>query len=867
MPLVGREKELALFGSVLRCLTGRRGRALIVGAGPGLGKSLLLDEFAARAQSFKIIRAALDPLQARPDCAPLEILLPPDYRRGAVVLVDDLHLAGPVQLQVFEQMVRQSVESRVAIVATYAQKTTDPPPHLAAKLVRWRQAGVLHHLMRPLALEEVELLLRSVATALSPGTDRAALHRIARLAAGSPRYALELLSDLQAGHRSNVPASARAEARACLACAPPAARRVLPIAATIGRKFQDTWLIAVSGEDAMAVADALQYAVDCGVLAEDVSKSGSYVFTDRAVQRALRETLVWSKRRALHSRIAHTLSAVTDPEHHAPLIAHHCDLASARESALWLPRAARYLASKNDLIGAARLYQRAVAYVTEGTAQWYELLTEAARCLEEIGRHESAIPLRESLVRAAERANDMHGTATALLALMTDYWWSGRYEEFHEAGHRLRGIDSPEVRDVVAGAIAMWSWIVFASGRRSEARALLSATDPALLVAEHTKTRYLLAKAIVESPLVPREETIGRLAQVTRAAEALGDPRVATGTFFTAAHAAAILGNLPTARDYVTRAAAFAAGIEGESRFKFWAALDMLEIRLLSGDLHGLNEFASTLLSARDNGGVFESHAAAHLVALGMRIGDPVLVDAFFDPRQLHDALLRRDVEVCGLLIGAYAGVMTARGMSAELAALCERCIAHDIVDPYYAVQLCAAQFAPLEVTAAAREQVARRQAFHDGAVARAALLLFDAHVERRKCRGALYVGLAHAAAQAYGQLGFRLMQADALELAGDSDTAGELFAAAGARRDAMRLAAKVKRKARRASFAVALTRREREVAHLLCERQSNRQIAAALRISERTVHHHVEAIFSKLGVRARWQVTRDTLRGAKAED
>jgi non-specific serine/threonine protein kinase len=52
------------------------------------------------------------------------------------------------------------------------------------------------------------------------------------------------------------------------------------------------------------------------------------------------------------------------------------------------------------------------------------------------------------------------------------------------------------------------------------------------------------------------------------------------------------------------------------------------------------------------------------------------------------------------------------------------------------------------------------------------------------------------------------------------------------------------------------LTRREREVARLIAEGKSNREIADALVITERTVEGHVSNLLSKLGFRSRTQVS-----------
>ena len=62
------------------------------------------------------------------------------------------------------------------------------------------------------------------------------------------------------------------------------------------------------------------------------------------------------------------------------------------------------------------------------------------------------------------------------------------------------------------------------------------------------------------------------------------------------------------------------------------------------------------------------------------------------------------------------------------------------------------------------------------------------------------------------------------------------------------------------------LTAREQEVLALLVDGLTDREISQKLFISERTVHHHVSAVLSKIGVASRTAAAREAARlGIKA--
>ena len=53
------------------------------------------------------------------------------------------------------------------------------------------------------------------------------------------------------------------------------------------------------------------------------------------------------------------------------------------------------------------------------------------------------------------------------------------------------------------------------------------------------------------------------------------------------------------------------------------------------------------------------------------------------------------------------------------------------------------------------------------------------------------------------------------------------------------------------------LSDREREVAQLVCERFTNREIAEQLVLSPKTVERHLSRIFMRLGIRSRVELAR----------
>jgi DNA-binding NarL/FixJ family response regulator len=63
------------------------------------------------------------------------------------------------------------------------------------------------------------------------------------------------------------------------------------------------------------------------------------------------------------------------------------------------------------------------------------------------------------------------------------------------------------------------------------------------------------------------------------------------------------------------------------------------------------------------------------------------------------------------------------------------------------------------------------------------------------------------------------------------------------------------------------LTKRELEIATLVTDRKTNREIAVALFLSEKTIESHMRSIFNKLGVSSRVEVARAVERDRREHD
>lgn len=870
---VGRAADLALVQSLFHDASLGRGSFLLVEGEAGVGRSRFLAE-CARINPRAVVLALKGGAglveghdlesqlsaelgrtgrRASRRATLVSSIVDRARRKLLVVLIDDAQSATAAERTFIDTLAILAPNHRIAVIATF---TGDGPRRIDAPSGGWPPRGVRGHVLRPLDDATMEILVRHLVQAGAIEADSDDVREVIATAQGNPRFAIELAAGMRAQPKgTRTPDSARAIARAAHERLSKRSYEILLLCSVTGAKFKDSWLVDTSGRRPAEVAEALQAATDLGLISEDPRTDGWFGFRHVAVRKALYATLVSLNRKTLHERIVARLTQDDEADRHAMLIAEHCEALGRREEAsAWYARAAAERQGRSEFGLAAELYRRAIALRPGGDASVDELRKHQARCYERVGEWARAIPIMRSMLAPLDAKGDSAASARLLNDLVIAYLNDGDRPGAERAADEIAALGLPDRYEI---ALLLLAISLCFSGRVADASRLLSRVDRTKLVSDEAHLRYLLTAAHVETLRRPLDSTLALVDEAVAIARKTGARSGIVVSLGTGAEVCLRYCDLERQLTYLKDADEIAEGSAKEQNFlKRMVAHHWIGHLLVSGALPRAREVIASTLDWRDGGRHNEAFTVALGVTVGMHLGDFALVDALFDPDLLQRSIDARDAESCGLLVPAYAEIMQVRGMEKEFARAVTQCVELGYIDTCGWVQMCAARFAPADVADLAAAQI---EAYFKDAVAPIAaahLANFRALAARRRGQRAAAISAARDAAKRYGSLGWRLSEASALELAGEISRAIDIYERCSASADVARLRAHQTRKETRAPFGARLTPRELEVARLAGRTWSNGDISRALGISVRTIDHHLEAAFSKLGIRARWQLT-----------
>ncbi|MFI7420583.1 AAA family ATPase [Nonomuraea sp. NPDC049684] len=287
----------APFTAVLRGLVrelGRDGVAALVPGGTTRGLARLLPEFGepdkdgaeARARLFEQVLGLLERLAEE---------------RPVLLVVEDAHWADRSTRDLLSFLVRyQRTAARLMIVVTYRTDElhrTHPLRPMLAELgrIEWVSRVELRRLTRREAVAQAASILRREPSA-------AAMDLIYARSEGNPLFVEALLSEADGGDM--LPESLRDLLLASVERLPDETQELLRVASAGGQRIEHDLLSAVAGLDDTALSRALRPAVAGNVLVVD---GEGYGFRHALIREALHDDLLPGEHTRLHTRYAQAL--------------------------------------------------------------------------------------------------------------------------------------------------------------------------------------------------------------------------------------------------------------------------------------------------------------------------------------------------------------------------------------------------------------------------------------------------------------------------------------------------------------------------------------------------------------------------------
>ena len=500
-PLVGREDELALLARRWsRALEGEGQLALIVGE-PGIGKSRLIEEFRTRLgeaphtwvewSSSQLLQntplhpivewgrqrfgadlpaeqrladlentlglIGLDAAEYAPLVAPLvDVALPEDRlakfapeelrrrqlaamtawvlagarNQPAVIAFEDLHWADPTSLDLMRALAERGTQAPLFVIATTR------PEFRPGWSVRSHHSVIS---LAPLDRAQVARMVGELASRHALSKD--VIEGVNERTGGVPLFVEEvtrlLLERGVEGGAQAIPPTLQQSLAARLDRLG-SAREIAQIGAVLGRGFSHALLQAVAGLDEAGLQSAFERLAEADILyVEGDGVQANYRFKHALIQDAAYDSLLRSRRQALHRRAAEILREIASPEPEA--IAHHFTEAGLDDLAIeWWGKAGDQALRRSAFQEAISHLGKAIAMAdktgstalraTGGSAAPSRRLTQLNIAYGNAliaARGYGAPETTEAFARARESA---HGEKDAPQRLAVDYGlWAGSY--------------------------------------------------------------------------------------------------------------------------------------------------------------------------------------------------------------------------------------------------------------------------------------------------------------------------------------------------------------------------------------------------------------------------------------------------------
>ncbi|MFI7672388.1 ATP-binding protein [Actinophytocola sp. NPDC049390] len=800
----------------------------------------------------------------------------------ALLVVEDLHWADDSTRQML-RFVMSDPPPNLSVVVTYRREDLAgdlplgaayrPPDHVAGVLLR----------LEPLVVPEVgEMAAAILGDESVPARFAARLHE---RTAGIPFVVEELLGTLRTtpdgllddalSDDVEVPVLLRDAMADRLAGLADTTQRLVHAAAVLAAPAAVDTLAEVAGVAADTAPDALGTAVECGVLFE--LEPARYGFRHTLAQQAVRDTLTGPARQRLHVGAIESLRELDPP----PLVrlAEHSRLAGRTEDWLRYGEQAAELAGRvGDIAAATRMLQR--------------LLAEPSLSGADVDR------LAVALGSLAYSGVDQHDPVTTLGRVLADHRLSvaargevrlflglllvrqhGGIEAARAEIRRAVG-ELTERPDLAAKGIALLGTPFIGGTPFAEQQEWLAEAERRLAACEDPELRISLLANLLGSRLHMGDPSVradlrALPLSVGDTADNVGERRQLARARCNLADACTSVGHFRQAREFLSTGLALAASA-GSAFVTSTAQSTQVRLDWYLGAWDGLADRATHLLEDYRELLPVASELSLVLGLLAVARGEWTVAGTHLRATGVETP----DDAIAPIAIGGFGGLAWAYLSQDEVGKAVAAVDDGVRVLRRKGVWSWAADLAPVAVStllAAGRREDASGfvKEVADGVAGRDAPLV---HAALELCWGLLAeaddparaIGHHRAAQAAYRELPAPYLSALAAEraatAAGDHEeiaALADVFADLTATRDAARCrhdvrahgAAPPSRRGRR-GYGDQLSPREQDVARLVAQGMTNREIADVLYLSPRTVEQHVAKVLRKLGHKSRLDLT-----------
>jgi DNA-binding CsgD family transcriptional regulator/tetratricopeptide (TPR) repeat protein len=677
---------------------------------------------------------------------------------------------------------------------------------------------------------------------------------LVRLSEGNPLYVQELIPVLREGRIGPLPSRIQTATRTALATLSTSARRVLYAASVIGVHFSFEDVAALCDTRNDALLDALQEASDNRFVQPGPSDS-TYRFRHALIREIVYNALLPANAIRLHRRAARAIARSRGCRAHLAELAAHCERAGWRGRASILFLRSGVAAEKlHDFESAASAYLRARSNAPSHDVRLAVLAARHANCLFAIG--------------ALEEAADAFAEAAALYDRLGSVEMAAHCVDRRSLCLERVGEPQRALRELDAMLLRTKNTLPEVAARIVLSGASLSQAYRPLLAREYDKwcTRMQHVRRSQASPHrigemkfeAIRDVQEGRWSKGIRAFDRalelvgrLGDAEDQFGTAVLAAKYHALGGDI--ARSSALFRHAYVIGkSENSTWMQHLAGTRLVRLLVFSGCLGEARTLLERCVELPAYSHLMQISVATNALLLGVLQDDADLVDRFLDQHYIDMGLRYPSSAVLCDIGFSYGIALRSRNRINEARELISK-VLHHVHQPWEARPF----LAMTSLWGTARQAHRAQQ-----------LLTNSMHVPGAK--GYVHLCLGHArqrsndprarhdgqcAALEFRNIGLRLFEAIAHELAQDRKRAVALYQSCGSVYDIARLTGL-------RSNDELFTIRQRQIVELVIRGDTNKRIAEALGIATGTVGAHLAIIYRSHGVSSRAQLVASVLAG-----